>query len=203
MATKRGRVVANSKLNPRQQRFVEEYLVDLNATKAAERAGYSEKTANPQAARLLAKASIQAAVAVGMEKRSRRVEITQDRVLFELACIGFANMQDFMEVTAEGEEALKKVSALDRQHAAAIAEFTVDKDGKSKLKLADKRASLVDIGRHLGMFPSNVQVTGKDGKDLIPRLDLSDRVELGKALAFTLAFAAHNTPAENTEPKQE
>ncbi len=195
--------MANSELNPRQQRFVEEYLVDLNATKAAERAGYSEKTANPQAARLLAKASIQAAVAVGMEKRSRRVEITQDRVLFELACIGFANMQDFMEVTAEGEEVLKKVSALDRQHAAAIAEFTVDKDGKSKLKLADKHASLVDIGRHLGMFPSNVQVTGKGGKDLIPRLNLEDRVELGRRLAFTLAFAAHNTPAENTEPKQE
>ncbi len=195
--------MANFKLNPRQQRFVEEYLVDLNGTKAAERAGYSSKTANPQAARMLAKVNIQAAVAVGMAKRSRRVEITQDRVLFELACIGFANMQDFMEVTAEGEEVLKKVSALDRQHAAAIAEFTVDKDGKGKLKLADKHASMVDIGRHLGMFPSNVQVTGKDGSPLIPKLNLEDRVELGRRLAFTLEEAAHNTPAENTEPKQE
>ena len=61
----------------------------------------------------------------------------------------------------------------------------------------------MDIGRHLGMFPSNVQVTGKGGKDLIPRLNLEDRVELGRRLAFTLAEAAHNMPAENTEPKQE
>ena len=191
------------KLNPRQQRFVEEFLVDLNATQAAIRAGYSERTAQPQAARLLSKVMVQEAVAAGMEKRSQRVEITQDSVLFEMAYSGYSNMQNYIRKDGLGNEELIPVSELTPEEAAAIIEWSRDADGKMKIKLADKHRPLVDIGRHLGMFPSNVQVTGKDGKDLIPQLDLSDRVELGKALAFTLAFAAHNTPAENTEPKQE
>jgi phage terminase small subunit len=68
-------------LTPRQQRFVEEYLVDLNATRAAERAGYSAATSNEQGARLLAKASITAAVEALQEERARRTGITADKVL--------------------------------------------------------------------------------------------------------------------------
>ena len=195
--------MANSKLNPRQQRFVEEFLVDLNATRAAIRAGYSERTAQPQGARLLSKVMVQEAVAAGMEKRSQRVEITQDSVLFEMAYSGYSNMQNYIRKDELGNEELIPVSELTPEEAAAIIEWSRDADGKMKIKLADKHRPLVDIGRHLGMFPSNVQVTGKDGKDLIPRLDLSDRVELGKALAFSLAYAAHNMTDENAEPKQE
>ena len=69
------------KLTDRQQRFVTEYLVDLNGTQAAIRAGYSEKTAQPCSARLLSKAMVKDAVASGLAKRSERVEITQDYVL--------------------------------------------------------------------------------------------------------------------------
>ncbi len=194
--------MANSELNPRQQRFVEEYLVDLNATKAAERAGYSEKTANPQAARLLAKASVQATLQKAMEERSKRTEITQDSVLFEMAYSGYSNMQNYIRKDELGNEELIPVSELTPEEAAAIIEWSRDADGKMKIRLADKHRPLVDIGRHLGMFPNKIQVTGKDGKDLIPRLNLEDRVELGRRLAFTLAEAAHNMPAE-TEPKQE
>ena len=190
------------KLKPRQQRFVEEFLVDLNATQAAIRAGYSERTAQPQGARLLSKVMVQEAVAAGMEKRSQRVEITQDRVLFEMAYSGYSNMQNYIRKDELGNEELIPVSELTPEEAAAIIEWSRDADGKMKIKLADKHRPLVDIGRHLGMFPSNVQVTGKGGKDLIPRLNLEDRVELGRRLAFTLAEAAHNMPAE-TEPKQE
>ena len=68
-------------LTPKQQRFVEEYLIDLNATQAAIRAGYSEKTANEQASRLLANVNVSAAVQAAMQERSKRTEITQDEVL--------------------------------------------------------------------------------------------------------------------------
>ena len=68
-------------LTPKQELFVKEYLVDLNATQAAIRTGYSTKTANEQAARLLAKVSIQQAVQAAMAKRSEKVEITAQNVL--------------------------------------------------------------------------------------------------------------------------
>lgn len=70
-----------AKLTPRQKTFVAEYLVDLNGTQAAIRAGYSKRTANEQAARLLANVSVATAVQKGMDKRAQRTEIDQDRVL--------------------------------------------------------------------------------------------------------------------------
>lgn len=70
-----------SGLKPKQQAFVDEYLVDLNATQAAIRAGYSERTANEQGARLLANVSVQAAIRERMRDREERTEITQDKVL--------------------------------------------------------------------------------------------------------------------------
>ncbi len=80
-------------LTPKQARFVEEYLIDLNATQAAVRAGYSAKTANEQGAQLLAKLSIRQAVAEAQAIRSKRTEITQDEVIQGLK----------KEATLEGE----------------------------------------------------------------------------------------------------
>jgi hypothetical protein len=73
--------MSQSELTPKQRRFVDEYLVDLNATQAAIRAGYSARTANEQGARLLANASLAAAVQSAQLARSERVRITQDDVL--------------------------------------------------------------------------------------------------------------------------
>lgn len=84
-------------LTPKQQRFVEEYLVDLNATQAAIRAGYSERTANEQGARLLANASVAAAIAEAQAARSARTEITQDVVLQRLWQIATADANDLVE----------------------------------------------------------------------------------------------------------
>lgn len=78
-----------AKLTPKQNRFVAEYLIDLNATQAATRAGYSARTANEQGARLLANVSVKEALDEERKKRERRTEITADRVLQELADIGF------------------------------------------------------------------------------------------------------------------
>ena len=163
-------------LNAKQRRFVDEYLIDLNATQAAIRAGYSAKTANEQGARLLANVSVQALLTERMKAREKRTEITQDKVLAELAKIGFADIRRALNWGAEvivvddetGETAVSNGVALvssekiDNDTAAAISEISQTAQG-IKIKLHDKRAALVDIGRHLGMFKDKVELTGKDG----------------------------------------
>ena len=110
-----------TKLNEKQKQFVREYLIDLNATQAAIRAGYSEKTARSQGQRLLTHVDIAAAIKVAQDERIERTEITADRVLEELAKIGFSNMQDYIRTTGEGD-AFVDLSALTREQAAAISE---------------------------------------------------------------------------------
>jgi phage terminase small subunit len=85
------------KLTPKQARFVDEYLVDLNGTQAAIRAGYSARGADVQAVRLLGNARISAAIASRQTKRTARTEVTQDRVISELALIAFSDMRDFAQ----------------------------------------------------------------------------------------------------------
>lgn len=81
-------------LTARQQAFVAEYLIDLNATKAAERAGYSKKTAGKQGTQLLAKPSISEAIEEAKKARQRRTEITQDKVIEEIAKYAFKDASD-------------------------------------------------------------------------------------------------------------
>lgn len=87
-----------AKLNAKQKRFVKEYLIDLNGTQAAIRAGYSPKTANEQAARLLANVSIQEAIQEEMKKREERTDITVDRVVQELHNIVTVNPNEIVEL---------------------------------------------------------------------------------------------------------
>jgi phage terminase small subunit len=154
-------------LNLKQQRFVAEYLIDKNATQAAIRAGYSKRTAHVQGCRLLSDAKVSALVAEKAEKQVEKLEITAERILRELALLGFANMEDYMRSGPDGDPYLD-FSALTRDQAAALTEVTVEdfKDGRGedardvrrvKFKLADKRAALVDLGRHLALFTDKVQ----------------------------------------------
>ena len=85
-------------LTPKQQRFVEEYLVDLNATQAAIRAGYSKKTAKETGYENLTKPDIQSAVSAAMEERSKRTEVDADWVLKRLARLADATMADFWDL---------------------------------------------------------------------------------------------------------
>jgi phage terminase small subunit len=160
----------NGELTPKQQCFVAEYLVDLNATRAAIRAGYSENSAKEIGYENLTKPLIQAAIAAAMQERARRTEVTQDRVITELAKIGFANMKNYMRTSADGDP-YPDFSALTEDQTAALAEITVDDyvDGRGenaravkrvRFKLHDKRAALVDLGRHLGIFVDKVEHRG-------------------------------------------
>lgn len=162
-----------AELTDKQRAFVQEYLVDLNATQAAIRAGYSEKTAQQIGAENLSKPVIAEAIAAAQKERAERTQITADRVLTELGKIGFANMEDYIQTTFEGD-AYVDLSQMTRDQAAAVSEITVEdyKDGrgedardvrKVRLKLSDKRAALVDIGKHLGMFVERKQLSGPNG----------------------------------------
>jgi phage terminase small subunit len=149
-------------LTARQQKFVLEYQVDQVATQAAIRAGYSAGTAHVQGSRLLTNVKVRKAIANAQAKAAGKAEVTVERIVGELAKIGFANMQDYMGSTPDGDPYLD-FSKLTRDQAAALAEVTVDdfvdgrgKDARAikrvKFKLHDKRAALVGLARHLGMF---------------------------------------------------
>src|SRR3954464_14983233 len=141
-------------LNDRQACFVAEYLVDLNATQAAIRAGYSARTANEQAARLLANVSVAAAIAEAQAGRSRRAEVTQDRVVLELARVAFGDPRRIMS-WGPGGVTLRPSEALTDEEAAVVAEAsqTVTENGAAvRLKVCDKLGALRLLGQHLGMF---------------------------------------------------
>lgn len=149
-------------LNNKQKRFCQEYIIDLNATQAAIRAGYKEKTAYSQGQRLLKHVEIQKNIQKAQEKRSIRTEITQDMVLKELAKIGFTDMRNYSTWGSNGV-ILKQSDELTPEQTAAISEVseTISKNGGSiKFKLHDKVSALEKIGRHLGMFNDKLQLDG-------------------------------------------
>lgn len=162
-------------LTLKQARFVDEYLVDLNATQAAIRSGYSENTAEQQGSRLLSNAKVAAAVAERQADRVKRTEITQDRVLQELARIGFADIRDLFEWDVESATFIPSRDLTEDQ-AAAVSEIqaettstrerngtTTDTTVKLKIKTYDKLGALDKLGKHLGMFVERVEHSGEIG----------------------------------------
>lgn len=145
-----------AKLTAKQQRFCDEYLIDLNATQAAIRAGYSVKTANEQGSQLLAKLSIQEVIGREMAERSKRTGINQDRVVIELAKLAFVNIADVVDL----EDATVRTSATDEDLACIQSvkikpsEFGTERE----IKLYDKKASLELLGKHLGMFKNDIDL---------------------------------------------
>lgn len=149
------------KLTPKQQAFVREYLVDLNASAAARRAGYSAKTADRTGHENLKKPEIAAAIAEAQQARSRRTQVTADQVVEELAKVGFSNLLDYFRITTNGEPYVD-LSAVTRDQAAVLAELQVDDyiEGRGddarevrrvKIKLHDKLKALEQLARHLGV----------------------------------------------------
>lgn len=148
-----------AKLTTKQNRFVEEYLIDLNATQAAIRAGYkagNNQRASEIGSELLQKTPVSEAIARAMAERSKRVGINQDRVLQELAKIGFAKITDIIDpkTATIREDALEDDLACIQSVKVKPNEYGTERE----VKLHDKRAALVDIGRHLGMFKDKVEV---------------------------------------------
>lgn len=163
-------------LTPKQQRFVEEYLIDLNATQAAIRAGFSPRTANEQGVRLLANISIKSAIDRALAERSRKTGINAALVLEELALLARADMADC--INPDGS--LKSLHDMPPEARRAIAEYRIYGD-KAIIKLHDKGKALHLLAQHLGLLIERHEVTGKDGGPIqVSRVaDLSDE-ELAK-----------------------
>lgn len=147
-------------MTPKQQRFVEEYLIDLNATQAAIRAGYSEKTAYSIGQENLTKPEIAKAIETNQSKRSEKVGLTAERVLQELSKIVFFDPRKLFD---EGGNPIH-VSALDDDTAGAIGgvdvqeEYDRDEEGNKvligyvkKYKVWDKNSALEKAMKHLGI----------------------------------------------------
>jgi len=141
-------------LLPKHERFVQEYLLDLNATKAARRAGYSPGSARSQGQRLLTYADIQAAIREALERREVRAEVRADRVLKELARLAHADIRQVVEWGPTGVR-LKPSAELDEKTAAAICEVFQGRDGRLRVKLHPKLPALEMLARHLGLFEAD------------------------------------------------
>lgn len=133
-------------------------MIDLNATQAAIRAGYSAQTAYEQGSRLLRNAEVQEFVSKAQQERSERTGITADRVLQELALIGFVDMGDYARWSPDGVTLLES-SEVNTRPVAEVKE-THSKYGTSvSFKLHDKVGALEKLGKHLGIFVDKSEVT--------------------------------------------
>lgn len=146
-------------MTKKQKRFVEEYLIDLNATQAAIRAGYSPDTAYSIGNENMKKPEIKAQIDKAIAERSRRTGVNADRVVMELAKIAFVNAGDVIDA----ETATVKPDAT-RDDTAAIQSVKVKTFGEDGLerevKMADKLKALELLGKHLGMFKDKVELSG-------------------------------------------
>lgn len=140
----------------RQRRFAEEYLIDLNGTQAAIRAGYSPKTANEQAVRLLANVSVRKLIDEGRAKQAERAGLSAERVLQEAMRLAFFDIRKLVD--ADGKPI--PISQLDADTAAAIQGLDVASVGNMdvgigqvlKYKIADKNSAIERLFKHLGLF---------------------------------------------------
>lgn len=137
-------------LTAKQARFVEEYLIDLSATQAAVRAGYSARTAASIGNENLRKPEISVAIAEAQKARSVRTGITADRVLQELSRVAFS---DIREVLSWGPDwvKIKPSEGLSEDAAAAILRVTQTRHGTIRVKLHSKLTALEILARHLGL----------------------------------------------------
>lgn len=141
-------VVSVAKLTEKQKRFVAEYLVDLNATDAARRAGYKDPNIGRQ---LITKNNVSAEIAKRREKLQSKLEITQETVLQELAAIAFANGTDFAAIDKNGCVTLTPTSELSEEKKKAVASIKEGQYG-TEVKLHDKVRALELLGKHLGVL---------------------------------------------------
>lgn len=171
--------------NRKQQRFIVEYLKDLNATQAAIRSGYSKKTAVKTASRLLTKADIQAEIEAKSAQKAQEAGVTVDKVVKESALIAFSDLSQFLEDCQTIEKPADWPPEVKRciQSFKIIRTTTGSGDNKqetvrSEIKLWDKVASLEFLGKYLGMLKdkgdrAQVVILGADAFDKPEQAGLS------------------------------
>lgn len=159
-----------AKLTDKQQRFVDEYLIDLNATQAAIRAGYKTRTsqqASEIGCQLLKKSQVSEAISKKMAARSRRTGVNQDRVVLELAKVAFAKMTDIVDSNGRIKEDASpddlaciesiKFKESDNEYGGSV---------EREVKIASKLKALELLGKHLGMWSDKFNVTVEKSEKL-------------------------------------
>ena len=171
-------------LNPRQEAFVREYLIDLNATQAYIRAGYAPAKANINGTKLISKDSIQAAIQLGMKKREERTQVTMDQVLKYWADLAFTPMDELFDQGPDGTLIPKAFDQMTDRAKRCISELKsqFDKDGAGwqSIKRLDQLKASEMIAKHLGMFIERREV-GQPGEfDKLTDEELEARLEKEK-----------------------
>lgn len=168
------------KLTPKQELFVKEYLVDLNAKRAAIRAGYSERNADKIGSQLLDNSRVRDAINAAKEQRAEKVEVSAERVIKEIMRMAFYDPADIMlPVAKEAVEFVDDVQISDgriyglrgpgdirmlkEDVRRAIVGWSWDRNGNFVVKLADKAKALDQLARHLALYNDKVEVSGFDG----------------------------------------
>ena len=212
--TEKGLVLV-TRLSAKRKRFVEEYLIDLNATQAAIRAGYSPKTAMTTAYLTKQEPEVAAEIARRQKELMENLGLSQERVLREYLKLAYANILDFCSVkterilvgyTKDGEpiSEVKNIvtfrddfDELPDSLISAISEISESPSAGLKIKLHDKQKALDSLAKHLGLFVDRVEMSGKDGGPIDVRPDLSKlSIEELKSLEEILTRASPNTDGD-------
>ena len=167
-----------SRLTKRQERFCHEYIVDMNGQEAAIRAGYKAANAKVIASTLLAKPEIRFNIAKLQRLALQRIDLTADRVLYELASVAFSNMANYMQIGPDGLPELD-LSKLSKEQWAAITEFTEDSTGgqndgerrlivRHRIKLGSKIQALDLLAQHFKLLTQKHEHTMAE--DLVAKL---------------------------------
>jgi len=153
-------------LNTKQRKFVREYLLDLNATQAAIRSGYSRKTAGEIGHRLLKKVEVKKAILKGMDKKAIQYDISEERILKELAIVAYSDLKHHLDIDLDtGAIRAKGFEDMPGETSRALKAIKEDRvikedaDGhkvtvfdKVRFELHDKLRALELLGKHIGMF---------------------------------------------------
>jgi phage terminase small subunit len=171
-------------LTPKQQSFINEYLVDLNSTASAIRAGYSPKTAESIGYENLRKPQIAKELQKAMDERAKRTGITADHVLKEIASIADDDISNYLDFRTEkvqvGVEDNKPIyeykTIADLKDSRTIntkniSEISIGKDGQFKFKLYCRDEALVNLGKHLKLFTDNVNLSGSVAVQILDDID--------------------------------
>ena len=188
-------------LTPKQIIFCKEYLVDFNATRAAKAAGYSKKTAQRMGSENLSKPLIQERILKEIKAREYRTEITADRVLQEIALLGFSDIAHYVEIGEDGQVTTKTFEEMPEHASRAIESISEDRiirenpDGtqiivhdKYKFKLHSKIHALEKLFKHLGLAAEERLRFGIEGVD-------------GQPIEFTIKYV-HTNGGKPTDSKE-
>ena len=182
-----------SHLTPKQQKFFKEYLVDMNGTQAAIRAGYSKKTAKSIASALLKRSEVQEAISARRKEMEAETGITAERVLQGYARIAFFDVRKLVDDRGR----MLPLHRLDADAAMVLAGF----DQKAKtVRLVDRKGALDGLARHLGLFNDKIEHTGKDGAPLLPEMSMA---EVARRMLFILKAGVAEVEAKTNTHRGE